>query len=235
MIKRIAMATSLIVFVLFAAGCTMVKSSVVNQGATQYPAEIKPLIFVNFSTQSDLDYLFHGKVPLRMNGCSIENEQTREVVNFIFEWNPFLAGSKNVPFRVVDHSNTVNTPALITLRPGDYILKTIDITPASAQVFPFTSSDYIAIGLDLAKPTLRFTVPDKAFWSFGTVVIEIKEKKGLDVGDVLQKYKLDLSERHAFLRIMSSSEEEFAESTYPFLRDLNLAPCINLAPYNDHP
>jgi hypothetical protein len=228
MIKCIAMAASLAVFSFFSTGCTMVKSSVVNQGATQYPREIKPLIFVNFSTGSELNYLFSGKIPLKISGFLIENEKTHELTGFTLQWNPFLSGSRASPFKISDQSNTVNTPVLITLNPGNYILKNVDISSAGAE-------NAYAMGLDFDGPALRFNVPDKDFCSLGTVAIEIKEKRGMDVGNVLQGYKLDCSERHAFLRTISPPEEDFAVKAYPFLKDLNLAPYIKLAPNNNHP
>ena len=229
MIRYIAMVASLVVFSFFSTGCTMVKSSVVNQGTTRYPSEIKPLIFVNFSTASELNYLFNGKIPLKMNGFLIENERTHEVIGFTLEMNPFLSGSKTSPFKIAEHSNTVNTPVLITLKPGDYIVKSIDISSADG------AANAYAMGLTLVEPALRFKVPDKDFCSLGTVDIEIKEKRGLDVGDVLQGYKLDCSEIHAFLRTLSPLEEDFAVKAYPFLKDLNLTPYIKLTPNNNRP
>ncbi len=205
----------------------MVKTSVVSQGATQYPREIRPLIFVNVRIESELDYLGYGKVPLRTNGLLFENAKTGKLTNFTFEWNPFISGSsKSPPYKIAEHSNAVITPVLITLEPGDYLLKSAGISSAGV-------ANIYSIGEDLEEPLLRLSIPDKDFFSAGTLVIEIKEHKGFDVGNVLQGYKLDCSDLYATLRTLSEPEEEFAVKTYPFLKDLDLVPYIKLTPKSD--
>jgi hypothetical protein len=217
-IKNIMLVTALMANLLLSIGCTTVKSSVVDRGATQYPSQIKPLIFANFSSESELDYWGYGKVPLKINGFILENANTHALIGFTFEANPFLSGSKTAPFKVDAQSNAVCTPLLITLPPGDYLLKNVGFTSTRLD------ANVYSIGIDLEKPFVRLSIPDKDFSSLGTVFITLKEKPGMDVGNVLQGYKLDNSKIQAELRTITSPERDFAVQAYPFLKNLNLTP-----------
>ena len=224
MIKFLAKATSLFVLIFLATGCATAKPPVVKQGTTQYPSEIKPLIFVNFSIKSELYCSFpagmfssvHGELPWRVSTVWIENEKTHKGTGLLFNRNILVPGSMDVPYKV--DSNTVYTSAFITLPPGDYIIDRFNIelaTPAAGSPPPWTV-------IYLEKEPLRFTVPDKDFCSLGTVSIEMKnpEKKATFrnmVGDWPFK-------QHIALRPISPPEKDFAVQSYPFLKNLNLTP-----------
>jgi len=217
MIKFLVKATSLIGLILSATGCVAVYNSQVRPGTVQYPSEIKHMVFVNFRTESDVKYNFSNRSTYYwVKEFSLENEKTHAVKSFPLLW----VFNVNEPFlRIPNQPNaTITLPVLVSLEPGDYRVKDIDLECLAGA----SGNGY---GVKPKGSILRFTVPDKDFCSLGTICIEIKtkppeERRFFDSFDGAE----GISNIYASTRPVSPPEKDFAVQSFPFLKNLNLTP-----------
>jgi len=186
-------------------GCASVGSTAFKPGATI--ADNKQcLLFVNIKVESDLNYLLFGKQPFRANHIAFNDVARDKFFPFTLDANMFISNSTNVPYR--KEGNTTDTPVVVALPPGTYVIDRVWCHGAAANTSAMSF-------YQLRNYNFTVTVPNTGFISIGTLVLTQKEKRG--VGDILQGFKDSTAEKSAIMRELNDSEREFAIKTYPVL------------------